>query len=159
MAERRSRLPFLIALFAAPAILGAAASLFALMGEYGTRFAVAGAFGLLAVLPAWFLVFPWLAWRDPLADGWKPRVKTSLAANFASLVIYPALIVLLVATGNYEAMFPAAGTEGAVAEFAENPVPRDAALISAIMAFMLGLVFMPMLAALFTWVERRATRL
>jgi len=158
MTERRSRLPFLIALFAAPAILGAAASLFALMGEYGTRFAVAGAFGLLAVLPAWFLVFPWLAWRDPLADGWKPRVKTSLAANFASLVIYPALIMLLVATGSYEAMFPAVEA-GASTEFADNPVPRDAALISAIMAFMLGLVFMPMLAALFTWIERRATRL
>ena len=157
MTERRSRLPFLIALFAAPALLGAAASLFALMGEYGTRFAVAGAFGLLAVLPAWFLVFPWLAWRDPLADGWKPRVKTSLAANFASLVIYPALIMLLVATSSYETMFPAVEA-GASTEFTENPVPRDAALISAIMAFMLGLVFMPMLAALFSWIEGRLTR-
>ncbi len=157
MAERRTKLPFIIALLAAPALVGAAASVFGFMGDYGSRFMVAGGFGLVAVLPAWFLVYPWLAWRDPLSNGWKPRVKSSLAANFASLVIYPAIIMLVVATDRYDVIFPAEEA-AAGAEFSETPAPRDAALISAIMAFMLGLVFMPMLSALATWIERKVRR-
>ncbi len=160
MAERRRKLPFLIALFAAPALFGAAISLFGLMGDYGSRFMLAGAFGMIAVLPAWFTAYVWLAWRDPPAPGLKPRVKAALAANFVSLVIFPAIIVLLAATGQYEALF--AQGDGAVAveamEFPDPPTPRDAAIATAVVAFMLGLVFLPVMAALFSWVEKRLVR-
>lgn len=162
MSERRSKLPFLIALFAAPALLGAATSVFGLMGDYGSRFMLAGALGLIAVLPAWFTAYPWLAWRDPPAPGMKPRVKASLAANFASLVIFPAIIMLLVTTGGYDALFPPidaqSAVEGGSEMFPDPPTPRDAAIAAAVVAFLLGLVFMPMLAALFSAVERRLTR-
>ena len=156
MVERRLKLPFLIALFAAPALLGAVTSLFGLMGDYGSRFMLAGALGLIASLPAWFTAYPWLAWRDPPAPGMKPRVKAALAANFAALVIFPAIIVLLSATGGYDALFPVGETKGDL--FPDPPSPRDAAIASAVVAFMLGLVFMPTLAAIFSWVERKLTR-
>ncbi len=160
MTERRRKLPFLIALFAAPALFGAAVSVFGFMGDYGSRFMLAGAFGMIAVLPAWFTAYVWLAWRDPPAPGMKPRVKAALAANFVSLVIFPALIVLLAATGQYEALF--AQGEGAVtveaSDFPDPPSPRDAAIAAAVVAFMLGLVFLPVFAAIFAWVERRLAR-
>ena len=159
MSETRRKLPFLIALFAAPALFGAAISLFGLMGDYGSRFMLAGAFGMIAVLPAWFTAYVWLAWRDPPAPGLKPRVKAALAANFVSLVIFPALIVLLAVTGQYEPLFVpgegAVAVEAAGVEFPDPPTPRDAAIAAAVVAFMLGLVFLPVLAAIFSWVERR----
>ena len=157
MSERRSRLPFLIALFAAPAFLGAAASVFGLMGDYGSRFMMAGALGLLAVLPAWFTAYPWLAWRDAPAPGMKSRVKAALSANFASLVIFPGIVMLMAWLGTYDALFPAV-EQSAGAEFPDTPTPRDAAIESAIVAFLLGLVFMPMLAAIFAWVERKTVK-
>lgn len=155
--QRRVKLPFLIALFAAPAILGAATGVFGLMGDYGSRFMLAGALGLIAVLPAWFTAYPWLAWRDPPRPGMKPRVKAALAANFASLVIFPAIIMLLAATGGYEALFSNTGAETVTTggDLPDAPTPRDAAIASALVAFLLGLVFMPVLAALFAWVERK----
>jgi len=155
MTERRTRLPFLIALFAAPALLGAATGVFGLMGDYGSRFMLAGALGLIAVLPAWLTAYPWLAWRDPPAPGMKPRVKAALSANFASLVIFPAIIMLLATTGAYDTVFAAGPSLDVAAEFPDVPSPRDAAIASAVVAFMLGLVFMPVLAALFSWVERK----
>lgn len=162
MADRKSRLPFLIALFAAPAILGAAASVFGFMGDYGSRFMLAGTLGLLAVLPAWFTAYPWLAWRDPPVPGMRPRVKAALSANFASLMIFPAIIMLMSALGSYETLFEGGAAaiqdDGATALSEETPSPRDAAIASAVVAFLLGLVFMPMLAALFAWVERKITR-
>jgi len=162
MAERRSKLPFLIALFAAPAVLGAVTSIFGLMGDYGSRFMMAGALGMIAVLPAWFTAYVWLAWRDPPVPGMKPRVKAALAANFASLVIFPALIMLLAATGSYETLFADGAVpvtvQGGPSALSEMPPPRDAAIAAAVVAFMLGLVFMPMLAALFAWVERMLVR-
>lgn len=159
MADRRSRLPFLIALFAAPAVFGALIWAFGLMGDYAGRFTLAGTLGLLAVLPAWLTAYPWLAWRDPPAPGMKPRVKAALAANFASLVIFPAIIVLLYATGGYDALFAGEAADAvAGGDPLAVPSPRDAAMGAAIVSFLLGLVFLPVFAALFSWIEGRLTR-
>jgi len=114
--------------------------------------------GMIAVLPAWLTAYPWLAWRDPPAPGMKSRVKAALAANFASLVIFPAIIMLLAYTGGYDAVFPAGEAVVADTEFPDAPPPRDAAIAAAVVAFLLGLVFMPMLAAIFAWVERKLSR-
>ena len=159
MAERHG-LPFLIALFAAPALLGLIVGGFSFLGDYGSRFGLAGALGLVSVLPAWFTAYAWLAWRDGRAPGMKPRVKAALAANFASLVIFPAIIMLLAATGTYAEVFTAGDAvavtvEGSGVDLSGQPNPRDASIAAAIVAFLLGLVFMPILAALFAWVERR----
>ena len=161
MAERR-RLPFLIALFLAPALLGLVIGGFSLLGDYGSRFGLAGALGLVSVLPAWFTAYFWLAWRDPPVPGMKPRVKASLAANFASLVIFPAIIMALASTGQYDAIFAdtaiadvAVTAQEGTPEFPEVPSPRDASIAAAVIAFLLGLVFLPMLAAIFAWVERK----
>jgi hypothetical protein len=157
----RSALPFVIALFAAPAALAAIAGIFFQLGDYGSRFGLAGTLGLIAVLPAWFTAYAWLAWRDTLQGppGMKPRVKASLAANFASLLIFPALIVLSVWAGGYEALFASENTavivDGVEGALPEAPSPRDAGIASATVAFLLGLVFMPLLAAIFSWVERK----
>ncbi len=158
MAERR-KLSFLIALFAAPALLGLVIGGFSQLGDYGSRFGVAGGFGLLCVLPAWFTAYVWLAWRDPPAPGMKPRVKTALAANFASLIIFPAIIMLLASTGVYGDLMTASDVavtvEGSDTDFSTLPNPREASIAAALSAFLLGLVFMPLLAAIFAWVERR----
>lgn len=148
-----SRLSFLIALFAAPALFGIAVWAFGLMGDYASRFSLAGAFGLVTVLPAWFTAFAWLAWRDTKigqTDMW-PRVKAALSANFVSLVIFPALILLMSASGDYEALMKS-GTLDASTE--EPLTPRGAAIAAALMAFALGLVFLPVLAWIFERVSR-----
>lgn len=152
--DRPSRLAFFTALFAAPALLGVAVWAFSLMGEYAGRFSQAGALGLLVVLPAWFTAFAWLAWRDTVQGsiGLKSRVKAGLSANFASLMIFPALVLLASSSGTYMELVQA--NSGAVGE-GEPATPRDAAIATAIVSFLLGLIFMPILAWIFEKVSAR----
>ena len=149
MTARPSRLTFATCLFAAPLLFGAAIWLLGSGGDYLRRFAQVGALGMIISLPVWFSVFAWLAWRAVKRGETETRhfVFASLGANIASLLIYPAVIGLAVVTGEYRRAVDSVpeGTE-------LPPEPVQAALFAAGAAFVMGLFFLPVLAALFGWI-------
>ena len=153
-APRPSRLPFLISLFAAPALFGAAVSLFALMGDYGSRFAVAGGTALLLSLFSWFTAFAWLAGRDVRQGetGLGTLARTALFANCAQILIFPPLIWLMSRTQAFRDSMELAE---AGAEMGEAPSLMLTIFLGTVAAFLVGLFVLPTLAAIFAWVGKK----
>ncbi len=145
---RVSKVAFLIALFGAPALFGALVWAFALLGDYAMRFSQVGAIGLLAMLPAWFIAFSWMAWRraDRGETGTRDFVLASLRANTASLVIFPMFVGLAVLTGGYEAMVASAPT---TPDGPPPPGPAGLAVFFGLGVTLLGIFLMPVLAWIF----------
>ena len=154
-----SRITFVTCLLAAPIIFSIVPALFTLAGPYAARFGYVGNLSLFVSLPAWLVVFAWLAWRVAKRGDvdLRPYVFAGLAANAASLVIFPILILVAEGLG--------ADLSGKLAESfqdaqASNEVEQtelsliSAALFSGFAAFFVGLFVMPVLAVLFGWLAR-----
>ncbi len=143
-----SKVGFLIALFGAPALFGALVWAFALLGDYAMRFSQVGAIGLLAMLPAWFITFSWMAWwrANRGETGTRDFVLASLRANTASLVIFPIFVGLAVLTGGYDAMIASVST---APDAPPPPTPAGMAVFFGLGVTLLGIFLMPVLAWVF----------
>ncbi len=145
-------IPFTIALFAAPVLLGDALLSLTALGEYASRFSSAGGGGLLMSIPAWFLVFWVLARRAALQGRHETRdhVFISLYANLATLVIYPAVLLIAELAGADITGFLAANMDGE-----DPPTALMAGFVVGGAGFFLGLFFMPILAVIFSKIARK----
>jgi len=154
-----SRITFVTCLLAAPIIFSIVPALFTLAGPYAARFGYVGNLSLFVSLPAWLTVFAWFAWRAAKRSDVELRsyVMAGLAANAASLVIFPVIIFVAEGMG--------ADLSGKLAESfqdaqATSDVAQDefslpvAALFSGFAAFFVGLFVMPVLAVTFGWLAR-----
>lgn len=154
-----SRITFVTCLLAAPIIFSIVPALFTMAGPYAARFGYVGNLSLFVSLPAWLTVFAWLAWRvaKRREPELRPYVMAGLAANAASLAIFPALILLAEGLG-------ADLSEQLAQSFQEAQAASDveqdefslpiAALFSGFAAFFVGLFVLPVLAVLFGWLAR-----
>lgn len=154
-----SRITFVTCLLAAPILFSIVPALFTMAGPYAARFGYVGNLSLFVSLPGWLLVFSWLAWRAAKRGETdiRPYVMAGLAANVASLLIFPVVIYLAEGLG--------ADLSGKLAESfqqaqAKTDVEQDefslpvAAVFSGFAAFFVGLFVMPVLAVLFGWLAR-----
>lgn len=150
-AARPSKVPFLIALFAAPALFGAGVGVFALMGDYGSRFAVAGGTALLLSLLPWFTAFAWLAWRDVKQGETSigTLARTALFANCAQILIFPPLIWLMSRSEAFRSSMKIAEDS---AEMGAAPSEALTLFLGTVAAFLVGIFVLPVLAAIFAWV-------
>lgn len=157
---RPSRITFVTCLLAAPVLFAIILALFTLGGEYLARFGYVGNLALVAGLPAWLTVFAWLAWRAAKRGETeiRPYVMAGLAANAASLLIFPVLILLAEALG--------ADLSGQLAESfqqaqAASDAPQEelslpaAALFTGFASFFVGLFVLPVLGAIFGALAKR----
>jgi len=149
-----SRITFVTCLLAAPIVFSIIPALFTMAGPYAARFGYVGNLSLFVSLPAWLTVFAWLAWRVAKRGdkSLRPYVMAGLAANAASLVIFPAVIFIAEALG--------ADLSGKLTEsFQDAQAANDAqqtelsllsaGVFSGFAAFFVGLFVMPILAVLF----------
>jgi len=154
-----SRITFVTCLLAAPIIFSIIPALFTMAGPYAARFGYVGNLSLFVSLPAWLIIFSWLAWRVAKRGETELRtyVMAGLVANAASLVIFPIIIFIAEGLG--------ADLSGKLAEsFQEAQTANDAqqtelslisaALFAGFAAFFVGLFVMPVLAVLFGWLAR-----
>ncbi len=154
-----SRITFVTCLLAAPILFAIMPALFTMAGPYAARFGYVGNLSLFVSLPAWLTVFAWLAWRAAKRGETelRPYVMAGLAANAASLVIFPVIIFVAEGLG--------ADLSGQLAESfreaqASTEDPQDelslpvAALFSGFAAFFVGLFVLPVLGVMFGWLAR-----
>ncbi len=157
--KKPSVMTFVTCLLAAPIIFAIVPALFTMAGPYAARFGYVGNLSLFVSLPAWLTVFAWLTWRAAKRGETelRPYVMAGLAANAASLVIFPALILIAEGlgadlTGQLAQSFQEAQA-ASDAEQDEFSLPI-AALFSGFAAFFVGLFVLPVLAVLFGWLAR-----
>lgn len=154
-----SRITFVTCLLAAPILFAIVPALFTMAGPYAARFGYVGNLSLFVSLPAWLTVFAWLAWRAAKRGETelRPYVMAGLAANAASLVIFPLVIFAAEGLG--------ADLSGQLAEsFQEAQSSSEggqdelslpvAALFSGFAAFFVGLFVLPVLGVMFGWMAR-----
>lgn len=158
---RPSKLTFVTCLLAAPALFAIIPALFTMGGEYLARFGYVGNLSLFVSLPAYLIVFGWLAWRAAKrgAGEMRPYVMAGLVANASSLLIFPVMIVLVDALGGglLSDMLDDALQEATQAG-GETPeaIPfYGAALFAGFAAFFVGLFTLPILTAIFGGLARR----
>lgn len=149
-----SRITFVTCLLAAPIIFAIVPALFTMAGPYAARFGYVGNLSLFVSLPAWLTVFAWMAWRAAKRGETelRPYVMAGLAANAASLVIFPVLIFVAEGlgadlSGKLAESFQAA--QAASEERQDEFSLPVAALFSGFAAFFVGLFVMPVLAVTF----------
>ncbi len=155
-----SRITFVTCLLAAPILFAIMPALFTMAGPYAARFGYVGNLSLFVSLPAWLTVFVWLAWRAAKRGETelRPYVMAGLAANAASLVIFPVIIFLAEALGAdlsgqlAESFQEAQATSNGEQEALSLPV---AALFSGFAAFFVGLFVLPVLGVIFGWLARK----
>ena len=155
-----SRITFVTCLLAAPILFAIVPALFTMAGPYAARFGYVGNLSLFVSLPAWLTVFAWLAWRAAKRGETelRPYVMAGLAANAASLVIFPVIIFLAEALGAdlsgqlAESFQEAQATSTGEQEALSLPV---AALFSGFAAFFVGLFVLPVLGVIFGWLARK----
>ena len=154
-----SRITFATCLLAAPILFSIIPALFTLAGPYAARFGYVGNLSLFVSLPAWLTVFAWLAWKAAKRGETelRPYVMAGLAANAASLVIFPLLIFIAEGLGADLSGELAASFQRAEAA---SDTPQEqlslavAALFSGFAAFFVGLFVLPVLGMLFGWLAR-----
>jgi hypothetical protein len=155
-----SRITFVTCLLAAPILFAIVPALFTMAGPYAARFGYVGNLSLFVSLPAWLTVFAWLAWRAAKRGETelRPYVMAGLAANAASLVIFPVIIFLAEALGaDLSGQLAESFQEAQAASTGEQealslPV---AALFSGFAAFFVGLFVLPVLGVIFGWLARK----
>ena len=155
-----SRITFVTCLLAAPILFAIVPALFTMAGPYAARFGYVGNLSLFVSLPAWLTVFAWLAWRAAKRGETelRPYVMAGLAANAASLVIFPVIIFLAEALGaDLSGQLAESFQEAQAASTDEQealslPV---AALFSGFAAFFVGLFVLPVLGVIFGWLARK----
>lgn len=149
-----SRITFVTCLLAAPIVFAIVPALFTMAGPYAARFGYVGNLSLFVSLPAWLTVFAWLAWRAAKRGETelRPYVMAGLAANAASLVIFPLIIFAAEGLG---ADLSGQLTESFQQAQASSETEQDelslpvAALFSGFAAFFVGLFVLPVLAVVF----------